>query len=165
MLRPIRALKANPFAVVLGAGRMSSIFDNEKPLLPRDRIDLVHRARQPREVNRDDRPCPGRDSILDLRGVNVEPVGGGIGENRAGSDVFHHIGRGRECHGGNDHLLTRTDPVCQQGQMHCGGARVGGDGVLSVLRFLDDAIEFVVALEKLFHKVSASANWSRYSWP
>ena len=93
-----------------------------------DRLEGVHGGGVAVEVDGHDGPSARRDRGLD----------GGRGEReRERVDVCEHGGRagdgdrvggGREGEGGNDDLVTRTDPGGEQAQVQGRGPRVNRDG-------------------------------------
>ena len=97
----------------------------------RDLQDRVHVARLAAEVHRQDRLGAGRDSCLDLRGVEVQGRGLAVHQHRPPPQVLDDRHRGREGHGAGDDLVARPDPHRLERQVQRCGAGVHRHGVLA----------------------------------
>jgi len=93
-------------------------------VLAGDGQQLVHRGGVAGEVHRDDGARACRDFAGDVVRIEIECLGGAVGEHRAAAGMNDGGTGGGERHRAGDHFITAAQPEGIQRQVQRGGARV-----------------------------------------
>lgn len=117
----ITAQRTDQTTAVRRRQRMRSVLHHRNAVSCRQGEEWIHVARQSGEMHRHDHLRSRGDPGLDLRHVEVEGDRVDVHEDRMGTEIPHHLRRGRECVRGGDDLVTRADPERLQGDVQSSG--------------------------------------------
>ena len=110
--------------------RLGAVLDQGEPVLVAEGAQGEHVGRIAAEVHGHDRLRSGRDPARCVLGVDVEVLRAAhVAEHGLGADVARGTGAGHERERRHDHLVPRTDPRCQAGEVQGGGPAGDRDGV------------------------------------
>jgi hypothetical protein len=93
-----------------GREAVRGVFDHREAVTARNVEDRIHLAREPRDVDRNDRARAGRDLRFDERGVDVAGDRVDVHEHGSGSAVADRFHGGDERVGGRDDLVAGSNP-------------------------------------------------------
>ena len=89
---------------------LSRIFNDKKPVCPREFQNRIHVRRLPEKVNRDD--CLGscREALLQFGRIHRERIFVHIHKHRLSSAIGNGLDRGEERVRNRDHFISGPDP-------------------------------------------------------
>ena len=100
---------------------MRGIFDDAKPVLGCQPIELLHVHRQPREMHRHDGAGTRRNGGRYFIKIDIARIQLDIDEDRFGTHARNDIRARRKAHGRNDDFVPRADPRNFQSHLETGG--------------------------------------------
>ena len=105
-----------------GSECLGTVLHNREPMLGRDRRDRLDVARQPKDVNRNDRLRARGDRRLERRRIDVERDRIDIGKGDVSAGVQRAVGRRDKRERRGDHLVTRAHAGTDQTEMQASSA-------------------------------------------
>ena len=127
---PQRADRAERLALVEGVDPLGRVLQHLQAVPGGDGHDVVHRAADPRVMDREDGPRPRRDGSLDGVLVDVQRVRADVHEDRPGPEADDGVGGGDERERRQDDLVAGPE-VAEHGAISSAAVQ---DGVSSTLR-------------------------------